>query len=63
MQRTLCRCVPIGRLADRLNVRPKLLNDLIAAGKVKTHEHGTWTTISKDSADELTWQLALAKAS
>jgi hypothetical protein len=54
-------CILIGRLADELGVRPKLLTDLITAGKLAVHDHGI-ATITKGAADDLRWVLAQHRA-
>jgi hypothetical protein len=53
-------CILPGKLADELGVRPTLLADLIAAGKLATHDHSI-ATITKAAADDLRWVLAQAR--
>lgn len=54
-------CVLVSTLADELNVRSAVIADLVAAGKLKAHDHGI-ATIAKSAADDLRWTIAQHRA-
>lgn len=55
-------CIGFARLAKQWKVRPKLLDDLVRAGWLSTHEHGERTTITRESVLNCQWHIAMVKA-
>lgn len=55
-------CVTFGQLIRAWKVSGQFLGALIRSGRLKTHEHGERTTITRESVAECNWTIALAKA-
>ena len=58
----MCTCLPLRRAADLLNVRVQLLVDLVEAGHVEHHAHGSHIQITDNGLNELRWRIACALA-
>lgn len=56
-------CTTWTRLMKSWHCSPGFIGDMIRAGHLQTHEHGSRTTITKESIQDCQWHIAVAKAS
>lgn len=54
-------CVSVTKLAGQLNVRPTLLRTLATTGRIAAHHHNGRVSIAKSDADDLRWEIAMAR--